>query len=145
MFRLISYIKPYSKYLFFAWMIIILTVSSIPSLPTIKIETEKSTIRLDYFFHFCEYGLLTFLAYLTYSDNHYRLKPGKYLLLTIGIILLAVADEFHQKLIPGRSFNVKDILSNITGIIAALAFCVVVFRTLRHRMEGRGDPSLRSG
>jgi VanZ family protein len=133
MFRLIEAIKPYSKYLLVAWIIIILTMSSIPSLPTLKIQTEKSTIRLDYLLHFCEYGLLAFLAYLTFADNRFKVTLKKYLIVTSALILFAVLDEFHQKLIPGRSFNVKDICSNILGIVAALFFCFVVLRMIKTR------------
>jgi len=135
MLRLIKGIKPYSKYLFIAWMVIILTVSSIPKLPVMKIETERGTIRLDYIIHICEYGSLAFLAFLSFADNNFRLNLKKYALLTAGIVLFSLLDEFHQKLIPGRSFNVKDIYSNLTGIMAALVFCVVVFRILRKTQE----------
>jgi VanZ family protein len=114
-----------------AWIVIILTLSSIPSLPTLKIVTRGSVIRLDYLMHFCVYGLLAFLAYLTYADAHFNLNFRKFIIITAGLILFALADEFHQKLIPGRSFNVKDIYSNIAGIIAALGFCLAVLRHLK--------------
>jgi VanZ family protein len=126
MLRLITAIKPYSKFLFIAWLAVILTVSSIPSLPTLKIETEKTTIRLDYLIHFCEYGLLAFLACLSYTDSHLGINFKRLAILAAGLILIALADEFHQKFIPGRTFNLKDIYSNIAGIIAALIFCRVV-------------------
>jgi VanZ family protein len=54
----------------------------------------------------------------------------RWILLTVGLILFAILDELHQKLIPGRSFNIKDILSNISGILAVLVFCIVVFRMI---------------
>jgi VanZ family protein len=136
MLRLIKGIKPYSKYLFIAWMVIILTVSSIPKLPVMKIETERGTIRLDYIIHICEYGSLAFLAFLSFADDNFRLNLKKYVLLTAGIILFSLLDEFHQKLIPGRSFNVKDIYSNLAGIMAALVFCVVVFRYIEKSRKG---------
>ena len=131
MLRLITAFRPYSKYFFIAWMLIIITVSSIPKLPVMKIETEKGIIRLDYLIHFCVYGSLAFLAFMTYAGRSFRLSLKKYLIITIGLILFALADEFHQKLIPGRAFNLKDIYSNIAGIVAGLVFCVVVFRRIR--------------
>lgn len=143
MFRLITAFRPYSKYFFIAWMIIILTVSSIPKLPIMQIETEKGVIRLDYLIHFCEYGSLAFFAFLTYTDSRFSPSLKRYLTITAGLILFSMVDEFHQKLIPGRAFNMKDIYSNIAGIIAALVFCVVVFRRIR-QYHAR-DTSLRSG
>ena len=130
MLRLITWIKPYSKYLFIAWMVIIMTVSSIPKLPVMKIETGRGIIRLDYFIHICEYGSLAFLAFLSFADDKLRLSIKKYALLTAGLIAFSLVDEFHQKLIPGRTFNVKDIYSNLTGIVAALVTCLVLFRYL---------------
>lgn len=136
MLRLITGIKPYSKYLFIAWMVIILTVSSIPKLPAMKIETERGIIRLDYFIHICEYGSLAFLAFLTYADDKYRLSLKKFALITAGLIVFSMVDEFHQKLIPGRTFNVKDIYSNLAGIAAALVTCVFLFRYLGKTRKG---------
>ena len=123
--------RPYSKYFFIVWLLIIMTVSSIPKLPVMKIETEKGIIRLDYLIHFCEYGSLAFFAFLTYAGRSFRLSLKRYLIITAGLLLFALADEFHQKLIPGRAFNMKDIYSNIAGILAGLVFCVVVFRGIR--------------
>ncbi len=131
MLRLIIFLKPYSRYLLLAWLVIIMTVSSIPKLPTLKIETSRGIIRLDYFIHFCEYASLAFLAYLAYSDKLYHLSIRKYASLTVLVIFFSMVDEFHQKFIPGRYFNIKDLCSNISGIIAALIFCVLVFRYMQ--------------
>jgi len=111
----------------------IIIVSSTPSIPTLKIHAAKADIRLDYLIHFLEYGILTFLAFLSFAGSEF--KPGyrKYILITIGLVLFACLDEFHQKLIPGRTFNVKDIVSNVAGIIATVIFCVVVFRKIADR------------
>jgi len=133
MIKLILWCKPFAKYLFAAWIVVILTVSSIPSLPTLKIHTEKSEIRLDYLIHFCEYGLLAGMAFLTFVSNEYKLSNKKFLLITVGLILFAILDEYHQKLIPGRSFNLKDIYSNIAGVLAALIFCFIVFRMIVYK------------
>ena len=128
--RLIFIIKPVSRYLLAGWIITIVLVSSVPSVPTLKIHTAKADIRLDYLIHFCEYGILAFMAFLSFAGNEYKMSYKKLILITLGLISFAILDEFHQKLIPGRAFNVKDILSNILGILAVLIFCVVVFRKI---------------
>jgi VanZ family protein len=138
MFRLIIWCKPVSKYFLIGWLLTIIAVSSIPSIPTLKIHIARSEIRLDYMTHFCEYGLLAFMAFLYFVGNDFRLNYKKFILITISIMLFAVIDEFHQKLIPGRSFNVKDILSNLTGILAAVMFCVLIFRKIADRIEKVG-------
>jgi VanZ family protein len=130
MLRLIQFLRPFARYLLVAWVLAIIFVSSNPSIPTLKIHTAKTEIRIDYLIHFCEYGILAFMAFLSFAGNEYKMSSGKLILITLGLILFAILDEFHQKLIPGRAFNTKDILSNILGILAALLFCVVVFREI---------------
>ena len=130
MLRLIVFCRPYSKYLLAAWLMVIIVISSTPSIPVLKIETAKSVIRLDYLFHFCEYGILAFMTFLAFAGKAFNISYRKYFFLTLALIFFAVLEEFHQKLIPGRSFNLKDIISNISGIMAALIFCAVFFRKI---------------
>ena len=130
--KFIVLLKPYSKYLVVIWAITIATVSSIPHLPTPKIETGKGAIRLDYMIHFCEYGVLIFLSLLSFVRKDFRLAIKRCLLITLAVIAFALTDEFHQKLIPGRTYNPKDILSNLTGIIAGAFFCYFFFKKIAY-------------
>jgi VanZ family protein len=130
MLKLIIWCKPFAKYLLTAWVLAVIIVSSIPHLPTLKIHTAKSDIRLDYLIHFCEYGIMALMAFLSFAGKDFKMNYKRWILLTMGLILFAILDELHQKLIPGRSFNIKDILSNISGILAVLVFCIVVFRMI---------------
>ena len=132
---MILFLKTYSKYLLIVWIIIIAVLSSIPNLPTPKIATGKVEVRLDYFFHFCEYGFLTFITFLTFVRKDFSLDFNKKLLITLCLIIFAIADEFHQKLIPGRTFNLKDILSNLTGVFAGLLFCLILFRMIANKLK----------
>ena len=91
-------------------------------------------IRLDYLMHFCEYGLLTIIAFLSFAGIEFKIAFKKYIIILMSLIFFAVLDEFHQKLIPGRSFNVKDIMSNVTGILAVTVFTVIVFRLIKDKI-----------
>ena len=133
MFKLITFLRPFARYLLFIWIIAIIVASSVPSIPTLKIHTAKIEIRLDYLVHFLEYGSLAFLTFLSFSEKDSRMSYLKYLVLTICLILFAVADESHQVIIPGRSFNPKDIISNLIGIAGGLVFCMVGFRRMALR------------
>jgi VanZ family protein len=133
--QLIIFIKPYSKVLLIIWALTILSISSVPNLPSPKIETGGFKIRLDYIFHFCEYGLLAFLTFLTFVKEDFCIGLKKYFVLFVSLILFAAADEFHQKLIPGRTFNVKDIISNMAGIVAAVIFCSIMFRKIAKGLD----------
>ncbi len=70
------------------------------------------------------------MAFLTFVNSEFRMSNKKFVIITILLLLFAILDEYHQILIPGRAFNMKDIYSNITGIMGALVFCVVVFRII---------------
>jgi VanZ family protein len=129
--RLIIILRPFSRYLLILWLIIIITLSSLPNIPTLKIHTAKADIRIDYFIHFLEYGALTLLCFLAFTGENFRMDFLKALKLMIMLILFALLDEYHQKFIPGRSFNYSDILSNLTGIVAGIVFCGLIFRMIR--------------
>jgi VanZ family protein len=130
MLKLITYIRPAARYLLIAWVLTIIIVSSIPNIPTLKIHTARKEIRLDYLVHFCEYGVLTFMAFLSFTGKEFRVSVRKVLLIAAVLIMFAILDELHQKLIPGRSYNIKDILSNVTGIMVVTAFTVALFRSI---------------
>jgi len=136
MYKLIAFIRPYAKYLLLAWIVAIVTVSSSPSIPSLRIHTEKTDIRLDYLIHFLEYASLAFLTYLAFAGKDFRIPAVRYLLFTSCLIIFAIADESHQILIPGRTFNPKDLLSNLAGIAGGLVFCVVVFRKMCKSIPG---------
>ena len=134
MLKLIIFLRPFARYLLIAWVLTIITLSSIPNIPTLKIHTARDEFRLDYLMHFCEYGVLTFITFLSFARNEFRINYKKYILVTLSLIMFAILDEFHQKLIPGRAFNVKDILSNILGILSVLIFSVLIFRKIANKI-----------
>ena len=135
MIKLIIMFRPLSGYFLAAWALFIAVFSSIPSLPVLKLHTQTSEIRLDYFIHVAEYGILAFLAYLTFSDKRFTIDARRYSIITICVTLFAFADEFHQKIIPGRSFNINDIYSNLAGILLSVVFCIFIFRRVAARMK----------
>jgi VanZ family protein len=135
MIRLIKLIRPVAKYLMVIWLLTILIVSSIPYIPTLKIHTQKAEFRLDYLMHFCEYGLLAFLTFLSFAEDEFRIGFRKAVIIIVSLMLVAFLDELHQKLIPGRTYNINDILSNLTGIVVATIFTFIVFRLIRKSLK----------
>lgn len=128
--KLISLLRPFARYFLIVWIFTIIIVSSSSDLPVLKIHTAKSEIRLDYLIHFMEYGLLACFTFLTFAGKDLLIGYRKAFFITIILISFAFLDEFHQKIIPGRSFNIKDIISNISGIIAGVIFCFLIFRKM---------------
>ncbi|HEX2968709.1 MAG TPA: VanZ family protein [Bacteroidales bacterium] len=135
MLKLITKLKPYSPYILVALVVLILSVSSTPDIPTLKIHAGKKTLRLDYLIHFCEYGALSVIAFLTFSGRQFSAGLIRFSAVTSGLILFAVADEFHQKIIPGRTFSPYDVTSNLLGVFAALLFCIFIFRIIRSQIS----------
>jgi VanZ family protein len=137
MFKLILYLRPFAKYLLIAWVAIIIILSSIPNIPTLKIHISRSDFRLDYFMHFCEYGVLTFMAFLAFAEDEFRINWKIFIALVICLIIFAILDELHQKLIAGRTCSIKDVASDVMGVVAAIVFTLMVFRSVRIRTEMR--------
>jgi VanZ family protein len=137
MLKLIMYLRPIARYFLIAWVLTIIILSSIPNIPTLKIHTAKSEIRLDYLMHFCEYGILTFLTFLSFAGGEFRISWKKIIMIAVSLILFAIIDELHQKLIPGRTCSIKDIASNVTGILIVIMITLLIFRSIGIRIKSR--------
>jgi VanZ family protein len=135
MLKLIIFLRPFARYLLIVWVLTIIILSSLPNIPTLKIHTARAEIRLDYMMHFCEYGVLTFMAHLSFTGKEFKINYKKFILITVSLILFAILDELHQKLIPGRTYSLKDIVSNVTGILAAGLFTLIVFKVIGNRLK----------
>ena len=117
---LFGYIKSLAPYLLAVWVIVILVFSSIPKVPEIKFDTGKLEIKIDYILHFTEYFALAGLALLTFAKDITILRSPRVVLITVCLLFFAALDESHQLLIPGRSFNISDMISNFAGIFAGI-------------------------
>ena len=135
MYKLIIRFKPFFKVFFWIWLLFILTISSTPNLPDLKLNIDESTIRIDYAIHFIEYFLLVSFFLMWRIKNN--LNP------TIPIILLTLIigmttgflDEFHQKIITGRTFNPIDMLSNFLGVLTGVATVTLYLKIFSHKKE----------
>ena len=65
--------------------------------------------------HFCAYTSLALLALVAIR------RRSAALLAALAMVLLGVALEFGQKLVPGRSCEVRDMFINGTGVAAGIA------------------------
>lgn len=135
MFKLIIFLRPAAKYLLIAWALTIITLSSIPNIPTLKLHTGSTVIRLDYLMHFVQYGILTFVTYLSFSGKTFEISYGRALFIMAALMLFSIIDEFHQKIIPGRSFSFRDILSNLSGVVVVSIITFLIFRSIQIRLK----------
>ena len=74
--------------------------------------------------HFCGYTWLAILAFLTIKSRSLAVTAA------LAMILLGVALEFGQKLVPGRAFEVRDMFINGFGVLTGIAIGILSRRIL---------------
>ncbi len=137
MYRIIQIFKPFARYFLVLWILLIILFSSLPRLPEINIKTDNFSLRVDYIIHLLEYGSLTFFTILTFAPAEVKLLARKVLIVFISLLFFAMADEFHQLIIPGRSFNPVDLIFNVLGIMGGIIITVL---TGKREAKGIGRP-----
>jgi VanZ family protein len=119
------------RYIFWVGYFAVLATTFIPyagEFNKIKIGTEAFHIRLDHLLHLLVYFLIS-MFYLFGMRKGLELFKGKSLLKFVLLILfLAILTEVIQLWIPERSFNVFDIISNVTGLAIGLGVIEMVQR-----------------
>jgi len=94
------------------WGVLILSVSSIP-----KSNLPETTFHnLDKFIHAMEYLIFSILLIKYFSDKRKKIFIKIFF---VGSIM-AVIDELHQYLIPGRTPDILDIAADLFGLIIIL-------------------------
>jgi VanZ family protein len=93
------------------WGLLILLVSSIPSLSL----PLPDKLGFDKVAHFCQYFILGAI----YSLMMYHGKKSFTITYRFVILLIVFAflDEWHQKLIPGRAYSLWDFSADFAGIL----------------------------
>lgn len=107
--------KPFSfKFIALIYAVLIFVISSIPkiTLPSLGFQLE------DKVYHFIEYSIFSFLLFLAFFKAQREFfRKNVFLFSSLTGIIYAYSDEFHQRLIPGRSYDLYDFLADCLGII----------------------------
>jgi VanZ family protein len=74
--------------------------------------------------HFTAYALLAFIPVFGF-----QLRRG--IPLALSMILLGVALEFAQRLVPSRSFEIADMVANALGVLAGIGLALVGRASMR--------------
>ncbi len=69
--------------------------------------------------HFCAYTWLALLALLVIQRRSIAVQAA------LAMILLGVALEFGQRLVPGREFEIRDMFINGFGALAGMAIGIL--------------------
>ncbi|HOM41817.1 MAG TPA: VanZ family protein [Bacteroidales bacterium] len=133
--KFIENLKPFSERLMLLWIFAILILTFIPFFPESKttLEFGKIEIRLDYIFHIIIYIIGIFICFLWRADSNFNIRLPVLFLIMFFFTLIATGQEFLQKIIPYRAFNINDIVSNITGVFIGIPFSMLIFRQVRQR------------
>lgn len=109
-----------------AWSLCIfyLSVMRVPQLKPIQIQ------YIDKVAHFFMYGILCFLLFFAVRNGK-SLEIKKKIFIIVGTFLYGFCIEMVQyKFFPSRSFEISDIVANLTGVLSA----VFIYRFL-HSIE----------
>jgi VanZ family protein len=114
-----------SRLLYVLWLLSILSVitgsllpASSPAIRVIGMLPVSSKVL-----HFCAYTWLALLALLAIR------RRSLAVLAALAMILLGVALEFGQKLVPGREFEIRDMFINGAGVVTGCAIGILSRRT----------------
>jgi VanZ family protein len=100
------------------YWIILLSATSIPA------DSVPTTGVSDKIEHFLAYFILTILLASTlFFQNKFTILKKHYLLSTLIIAsVYGAIDELHQLLVPGRSCELLDWLSDVGGVMLGIFF-----------------------
>jgi VanZ family protein len=102
------------KFIALLYAVLIFIVSSIPEItpPSLGFQLE------DKVYHFIEYSIFSFLLFLAFfTAKTDFFKKNVFLFSSLIGIIYAYSDEFHQRVVPGRSYDLYDFLADCLGII----------------------------
>ena len=102
--------------LFVLWTVLLTFVTVYPDSDKIIISSE-SGFRWDYLEHFIAYGIFGGLYILWRSRSDFTLKGIEMALLFAFTCIFSILTEYMQVMIPGRAFNVTDMVFNATTYV----------------------------
>lgn len=117
--------KKNSKIVLFS-MTILLTitycyVSSIERVPIFFNMIDSTKSILLNFAHIPAYLVLTVLWLCSYRAKNEAMGAGTELVILVGLLILAIADELHQTLVPNRTGSALDVGLDVIGIFLGAA------------------------
>lgn len=120
--------------LFLVWTAMIIYLSLRPG-PNEILKKHFLEIRMDYFLHFLAYFALGSLYVIWRGNRQFEIKSIELAVITTAAISFSILLEYIQLLIPGRSFNVFDMLYNTLGVICGVG--LTYFYIVRHFLRKR--------
>lgn len=120
--------------LFIAWTSLIIYMSLRPGANEL-LKKQFFEIRMDYLLHFIAYFTFGSLYVFWRGNRNFEIKSIELAILTAAAISFSILMEYFQLLIPGRAFNVVDMVYNTLGVICGVG--ITYFYIVRHFLKKR--------
>jgi VanZ family protein len=92
----------------------------------------------DKYGHFLLMGSLAFLVNLSLSCRVVSIAGRRFLLGSLLVLVLITIEEFSQRFVPYRTFDLTDLLADYLGVFVFSWLAVVIQRKKRAVQESRG-------
>jgi len=103
--------------------------------PSEVLKKHFFEIRMDYLLHFLAYFGFGSLYVLWRGNRHFQIRSTELAILIATAISFSILLEYIQLLIPGRAFNVVDMVYNVIGVICGVG--ITYFYIVRHFLKKR--------
>jgi VanZ family protein len=113
-----------------AWLAFLAVLSLIPYDGTELLPETGSDFRWDYIEHFAGYLVLGGLFALWRLNRDFTLPLWEIFLILAAGFIISFGLEYAQVFIPGRSFNVIDVIYNIIGLAAGIIVSWIIIGKL---------------
>ncbi len=99
----------------------------------LKLDVDEGLLRTcAHCLEFMGLSLLIFNA--TYATWEKKITP---LIAFAGTVLYAITDEIHQIFVPGRAFQISDILVDSTGALIGIIASFIALKIILYIMKRR--------
>ena len=85
----------------------------------------------DKLVHMIEFSVLAVFLFFGFSKGLKNTLLAKISVTLLAGALFAVADEIHQRFVPGRDPDILDVLADVGGIIIGIAFYWLISRGVK--------------
>lgn len=114
--------------LFWIWVALIFYFTLTPYSPSLKVDVNDQSLRLDYFLHFLVYLGLSILYLFWKADRLFHIRKKYLVYFLITALILSGLSEYAQTFIPGRTFNPVDFYANAAGILVGIVGPKLIFK-----------------
>ena len=122
--------------LLLVWAGFLFVVGVIPDTGDLILQST-STFRWDYLEHFTGYFILGMLFVIWRGDRSFRIQTMELIAFMLVGSIFGWLAEYIQIFIPGRSFNIIDMLYNFLGILSGtlLGYFLLVRVIIRNLLK----------